>query len=140
MSYVCLGLLPFIFIEWKFNRGVLTLNHLYSDATLLPSSGLTFAFSLPNSYFFQYLQIRHILHLLSWPQKPCSPTPFGRFLLGSSGLSKGLSVLKSLLLGALLLVHSISNIKVGDWIIYSLLPWRLVLCLPPAFPWEFQSV
>lgn len=94
---VLLPWIPHVPISLWSALGVTSIEHLFSEDTLRAFSDLRSLYHIPNSKFFQYLQIRHAISSLHWPPKPDLPTSFSRYLLGSSGLSKGLSTLYRLL-------------------------------------------
>lgn len=52
---------------------------------------------IPQSQFFRYLQIRHALRGVTWPHKPTFLQPFSKFVLGLTGLRKGISTIYSIL-------------------------------------------
>lgn len=77
--------------NWLLN-GVTAIAHLYSEGSLKPFSDLKAEFQVPNAFFFQYLHVRHTLSSITWPSRPALQSSFTRFLLGTGGLQKGLSI------------------------------------------------
>lgn len=91
-------LLPHLPLSSWVQKGMTTLDQLYSGTTLLAFTDLSSTFSLPRTAFFQYLQIWLVIQSISWPPKPCLSPLFSRYLLGSSGLRRGLSTIYPLLM------------------------------------------
>lgn len=68
---------------------------LYNGETFPSFSEISGTFNLPKMFFFQYLQIHHILQRCNWC--PVSPhfSSFHKFLMGTTGLNKGVYTLYS---------------------------------------------
>lgn len=81
--------------DWS-KYGILTLQPLYEREVLKPFAEISNEYKIPNSAFFQYLQIRHILNSITWPTKPSGDLPFSRFLCNIGGPTKGISLIYKL--------------------------------------------
>lgn len=93
----------------------------------------------PNQLFFQYLQIRHILHSIKWPSKPESELPFGKFLCRSKGFEKGLSLIYKKLFESANITKGANMLKweselqksftLADWTAASQTSFKLCHCI-----------
>lgn len=80
--------------------GIYSLQPLYEADTIKTFAYISNQHNIPNRDFFQYLQLRHILHLIKWPPRPSGEVPFRKFLHKSKGFKKGLTLSYKLQVGA----------------------------------------
>lgn len=98
-------LIPHFSLSAWLSCGISHMSQLYSGRTLFSQfTSLSSSFYLPNSLFYQYLQIRHALQSITLILKPKTLPPFHRYFMGHSGLKEGLSKIYTILM-----VSSISS-------------------------------